>query len=177
MRRNSKECAVENFAGSVDELVERNQSYASNFIDKDLESPPKRKLAIVACMDARVDVSAALGLQNGEAHVIRNAGGVVTDDVIRSLCLSQRFLGTREIVLIHHSRCGLRGLDEPQLRNELAKEVGVMPHWSFDSFDDPYEDVRQSIERLRLNPFVPHKEHISGFVYNVETGLLEAVEK
>ena len=127
-------------------------------------------------MDSRIDTFAVLGLGNGEAHIIRNAGGVVTDDVIRSLCLSQRFLGTREIILIHHTDCGLQKVDEAAFRDELQDELGVKPWWSLEAFTDPYEDVRQSIQRLTMTPFIAHKEHIRGFVYDVTDGLLHEVD-
>lgn len=159
----------------IDELVEHNREYAASFTDAGLPGAPARRLAVVACMDARLDVTAALGLRNGEAHVIRNAGGVITDDVIRSLCLSQRALGTREILLVHHTQCGVQGLDEERLRAELATEVGEAPAWSFESFDDPYDDVRRSIERLRTSPFLLHTDAIAGFVYDVNDGLLHEV--
>ena len=117
-----------------------------------------------------------LGLQHGEAHIIRNAGGVITDDVIRSLCLSQRFLGTREIILLHHTDCGLMRVTEDSFKAELEAEIGIKPWWALESFSDPHADVLQSIRRLHATPFITHKQHIRGFVYNVETGLLEEVE-
>jgi carbonic anhydrase len=160
----------------IAELVDRNVEYATGFHDAGLQVQPTRNLAIVACMDSRIDTFAVLGLGNGEAHIIRNAGGVITDDVIRSLCLSQRFLGTREIILIHHTDCGLQMVDEEEFRNQLAAEVGVKPWWSLESFADPYEDVRQSIQRLHLTPFVPYKGSISGFVYDVTDGRLHRVD-
>ncbi len=126
-------------------------------------------------MDSRIDTFAVLGLGNGEAHIIRNAGGVITDDVIRSLCLSQRFLGTREIVLVHHTDCGLQKVDEAEFREQLATELGVKPWWSLEAFTDPYVDVQQSIQRLRMTPFIPHKDSIAGFVYDVTDGLLHEV--
>ena len=126
-------------------------------------------------MDARLDVAGLLGLELGDAHIIRNAGGVVTDDVIRSLCLSQRFLGTTEIVLIHHTDCGLQKVDEGQLRLELATELGVTPAWSLDGFADPYDDVRQSIARLVRSPFVAETDQIRGCVYDVVDGRLHEV--
>ncbi len=158
-----------------DELVGHNRSWAASFAGADLQVQPTRRLAVVACMDSRIDSFAVLGLGNGEAHIIRNAGGVITDDVVRSLCLSQRFLGTQEILLIHHTDCGLQKVDEAVFRDELAAEVGVKPWWSVEAFDDPYEDVRQSIQRLMMTPFLQHKEHISGFVYDVTDGLLHEV--
>jgi carbonic anhydrase len=159
----------------VPDLLERNRAYAQGFDDADLQVQPSRQLAVVACMDSRIDTFQVLGLAHGEAHIIRNAGGVITDDVIRSLCLSQRFLGTREIVLVHHTDCGLQKVDEGTFRDELAAELGVKPWWSLEAFTDPYEDVRQSIQRLLMTPFIPHKHHISGFVYDVTDGLLHEV--
>ena len=160
----------------IDELVGHNRDFADAFDDADLQVEPTRRMAVVTCMDSRIDVFAVLGLQNGEAHTIRNAGGVITDDVIRSLCLSQRFLGTREIVLVHHTDCGLQKVDEPEFRRELAAELGIKPWWSLETFDDPYEDVRQSIRRLSMTPFIPHQDRISGFVYDVTDGRLHDVD-
>lgn len=160
------------FEPNADELLARNVTYATDFHDDDLEVQPKRKLAVVACMDSRIDAFAVLGLGNGDAHIIRNAGGVITDDVIRSLCLSQRFLGTREIILIHHTDCGLQHVDEAGFRDELEEELGVKPWWSLETFTDPYADVRQSIQRLYMTPFITHKDNIRGFVYDIKDGLL-----
>jgi carbonic anhydrase len=160
------------FEPNAEELLGHNRIYADGFHDSDLQVEPRRHLAVVACMDSRIDTFAVLGLGNGDAHIIRNAGGIITDDVIRSLCLSQRFLGTREIILIHHTDCGLQKVDEPQFREELVKELGVKPWWSLEAFVDPYADVRQSIQRLYMTPFIRHKEHIRGFVYDVEDGIL-----
>lgn len=160
---------------SVRQVEAANATYAAAFSDADLQVAPKRRLAVVACMDSRMDLFAILGLGNGEAHVIRNAGGVVTDDVIRSLCLSQRALGTEEIILVHHTDCGLQKVDEISFKAELENEVGVKPLWALEAFTDPYADVAQSIRRLEITPFLPHKDHISGFVYNVATGALEPV--
>ena len=123
-----------------------------------------------------MDTFEILGLRHGEAHIIRNAGGVITDDVIRSLCLSQRFLGTREIILLHHTDCGLMRVTEDSFKAELEAEIGIKPWWALESFSDPHADVLQSIRRLHATPFITHKQHIRGFVYNVETGLLEEVE-
>lgn len=164
--------APDPFQPSADELISRNLRYADGFHDSDLQVEPKRQLAVVACMDSRIDTFAVLGLGNGDAHIIRNAGGIITDDVIRSLCLSQRFLGTREIILIHHTDCGLQKVDEPAFREELVEELGVKPWWSLETFDDPYADVRQSVKRLYMTPFIRHKDHIRGFVYDVEDGIL-----
>lgn len=163
------------FTPSTDELVERNRAFAADFGHSDLQVEPSRQLTVVACMDSRMDLFEMLGLAHGEAHIIRNAGGVVTDDVIRSLCLSQRALGTREIVLIHHTNCGLQAVSEDAFKAELEAELGIKPWWSLESFTDPYADVRQSIQRLRQTPFVRHKEHIRGFVYDVQTGQLHEV--
>ena len=160
---------------NVSDLVGRNRAHAASFSDGDLQVEPTRSLAIVTCMDSRIDAFAVLGLGNGEAHIIRNAGGVVTDDVVRSLCLSQRLLGTTEIILVHHTDCGLQKVDEQAFRDELAAEVGIKPWWSLETFADPYEDVRQSIQRLYMTPFIRHKGYISGFVYDVTDGLLHSV--
>ena len=161
---------------SRDELVASNRRFAEDFDASALPVEPSRRLAIVTCMDSRIDAFSVFGLADGEAHIVRNAGGVITDDVIRSLCLSQRFLGTREIILVHHTDCGLQKVDEGAFRAQLEAELGVKPWWSVEGFDDPYQDVRQSMQRLRMTPFVAHKEHISGFVYEVNHGLLQAVD-
>jgi len=163
------------FTPSTDELLENNRRYAVGFDDSHLQVNPKRQLAVVGCMDSRMDTFEILGLRHGEAHIIRNAGGVITDDVIRSLCLSQRFLGTREIVLLHHTDCGLMRVTEDSFKAELEAEIGIKPWWALESFTDPHADVLQSMRRLRATPFITHKDHIRGFVYNVETGLLEEV--
>lgn len=164
------------FTANTDELVANNEAYSADFAAGGLEVAPMRRLAVVACMDSRMDVFAILGLANGEAHIIRNAGGVITDDVIRSLCLSQRLLGTREILLLHHTDCGLQKVDEDDFKRQLEAELGVKPWWALESFDDPVADVRQSIERLRLTPFLPHKDDIRGFVYDVNTGAIDEVD-
>jgi carbonic anhydrase len=163
------------FTPNTDELLEHNRSFASTFADGELEVAPTRRLAVVACMDSRMDLFQLLGLEHGEAHVIRNAGGVVTDDVIRSLCLSQRALGTREIILVHHTNCGLHNVSEDAFKAELEAELGIKPWWALESFTDPYADVRQSIHRLRHTPFVKFKDFIRGFVYDVRTGELHEV--
>jgi carbonic anhydrase len=165
------------FRPSADELIGYNRAFSEAFDDHDLQVSPTRHLAIVACMDSRMDVFKLLGLGNGEAHIIRNAGGVITDDVIRSLCLSQRLLGTREILLLHHTDCGLQKVREDDFRDELFEELGVKPRWLVESFRDPYVDVRQSMQRLEITPFVAHKELIRGFVYDVTTGLLNEVTR
>lgn len=163
------------FVPTTDSIVEHNRDFADRFTGGALQVEPVRRMAVVACMDSRMDLFELLGLSHGEAHIIRNAGGVVTDDVIRSLCLSQRLLGTREIVLVHHTDCGLQKVTEDAFKAELEAELGIKPWWSLECFVDPHADVRQSIQRLRTTPFVPHKDHIRGFVYDVRTGLLDEV--
>lgn len=144
-------------------------------VPDDLPVRPARHVAVLACMDSRLDVPAILGLDPGDAHVIRNAGGVVTPDAIRSLTISQRLLGTREIVLVHHTDCGMLKLSDDGFKAELQAEVGLSPDWAVESFDDVDEDVRNSINRLRSSPFLPHRDAIRGFVYEVETGRLREV--
>lgn len=161
---------------TASELLEANNLFTAKFSEAGMSARPRRKLAIVACMDSRIDLSTMLGLQNGDAHILRNAGGVVTEDVIRSLCLSQRALGTTEIVLIHHTKCGVQGLDETDFNRQLEDETGAKPAWSFESFHDPFDDVRESIQRLRSNPFLKSTDAIAGFVYDVDTGKLVPVE-
>jgi carbonic anhydrase len=161
------------FVPSTDELVANNARYVATFADHDLALQPRRRLAVVACMDSRMDIFEMLGLAHGDAHVIRNAGGIVTDDVIRSLVLSQRLLGTREIVLLHHTDCGLQRLVGDTLKDDIEAETGIRPGWAFEGFKDPYQNVRQSIRRLQVNPFIQYKEHIRGFVYRVEDGHLD----
>jgi len=159
----------------TDELLHNNEAYAAAFDKGELPLPPAKKLAVVACMDARLDVAAILGLEPGDAHVIRNAGGVVTDDEIRSLAISQRLLGTEEIVLIHHTDCGMLTFTDDAFRRSIQDDTGVKPEWAAESFPDLDEDVRQSIARIRSSPFVPSKDSIRGFVYEVETGRLREV--
>ena len=163
------------FTPNADELLVHNAAFVEAYADQNLSLRPRRKLAIVACMDSRMDIFQMLGLGHGEAHIIRNAGGVVTDDVIRSLVLSQRSLGTREIILIHHTNCGLQSVSEDEFKAEIEAEVGIKPWWALECFTDPYTDVRQSMNRLRNSPFVSHKEHIRGFVYDVTDGRLTEV--
>ncbi len=160
---------------TTDELLHNNEAYADSFDKGDLPLPPARGVAVVACMDARLNVYGMLGLQEGDAHVIRNAGGVVTDDAIRSLVISQRLLGTREIVLIHHTDCGMLTFRDDEVREQIRQEVGFKPEFALESFGDLDADVRESIARIRANPFVPHKESVRGFVYEVETGRLREV--
>ena len=167
--------AADDFSPSADELVDNNENFVTHFADHGLSLTPRRHLAVVACMDSRMDIFQMLGLAHGDAHIIRNAGGVVTDDVVRSLVLSQRVLGTQEIVLIHHTDCGLQKVDESSFYAELAAESGLKPWWSLEAFSDPYEDVRQSIGRLLHSPFIKYKDHIRGFVYNVDNGRLNEV--
>lgn len=159
----------------TDRLVEANQRYATAFTDPGMDARPVLRVAVVACMDARLDLHAALGLELGDCHTIRNAGGVVTDDVIRSLTISQRKLGTRSVVLIHHTGCGLEALTE-DFRTELEMEVGQRPAWAVESFRDVDQDVRQSMQRVRTSPFLTHTDDVRGFVFDVRTGLLREVD-
>src|SRR5918993_944050 len=159
----------------TDELLQNNEAYAETFEKGDLPLPPARGVAVVACMDARLDVHNILGLREGDAHVIRNAGGVVTDDEIRSLTISQRLLGTREIILIHHTDCGMLTFSDDELKTQIHEEVGMKPHFSMESFSDLEEDVRQSVARIQASPFIPHKDSVRGFVYEVESGRLRVV--
>jgi carbonic anhydrase len=159
----------------TDELLQNNEAYAQSFEKGDLPLPPARGVAVVACMDARLDVHKILGLGEGDAHVIRNAGGVITDDEIRSLAISQRLLGTQEIILIHHTDCGMLTFSDDELRQQIQEDVGIKPHFSMESFSDLEEDVRQSIARIQHSPFIPHKDTIRGFIYEVESGRLREV--
>ena len=161
----------------TDELIRNAETYAARFERGDLPPPPAKRVAVVACMDARLNPYALLGLSEGDAHVIRNAGGVVTDDVIRSLTISQRLLGTEEIVLIHHTGCGMQTFSEDEFRQQLEAETGIRPEWAVETFTDVEEDVRQSIARIEASPFVPRKDAVRGFVYEVETGRLREVGK
>ncbi len=160
----------------VDTLLANNAAFAERFEPGHLDVSPSLRLAIVACMDSRLDVFAALGLANGEAHVLRNAGGVITDDVIRSLAISQRRLGTREILLVHHTDCGMQKVTDDGFRSELQEATGMAPAFAIESFTDPAANVRQSIARVRNSPFVPHRDRVRGFVYDVDTGRLNEVE-
>ncbi len=161
----------------TDELLKNNEGYAASFDKGELPMPPGKKIAVVACMDARLNVYGLLGLQEGDAHVIRNAGGVVTDDEIRSLAISQRLLGTKEIVLIHHTDCGMLTFTDDEFTRQIQDETGIKPDWAPESFQDIEEDVRQSIARIEASPFVPEKGSIRGFVFAVETGRLREVER
>ena len=159
---------------STDDVLGNAERYASSFDKGDLPLPPARKLAVVACMDARLIPTKVLGLEEGDAHVIRNAGGVVTDDAIRSLSISQRLLGTEEIVLIHHTDCGMLTFTDDEFRRSVQDDTGVKPSWAAEAFPDLDEDVRQSIARIKASPFIPRK-NVRGFVYEVETGRLREV--
>jgi len=159
---------------ATDELLANNDRYAESFAGP-LPLPPSRHLAVVACMDARLNVYGILGLQDGEAHVIRNAGGVVTDDEIRSLTISQRLLGTQEIILIHHTHCGMLTFTDDDFKASIQKDTGIKPEWAAEAFADLDEDVRQSIARIKASPFIPHKESIRGFVFDVASGKLREV--
>ena len=159
----------------TDELLENNARYAEGFDKGDLPIPPGRGLAVVACMDARLNVPALLGIAEGDAHVIRNAGGVVTDDAIRSLVISQRLLGTREVMLIHHTDCGMLTFRDDEVKDAIEADTGLRPAFALEAFGDLEGDVRQSIGRVRANPFVPHKDAVRGFVYDCASGRLGEV--
>ena len=159
----------------TDELVAANADYADGFDKGHLPLPPARQVAVLACMDARLDPARVLGLSEGDAHVIRNAGGVASDDAIRSLTISQRLLGTREIVVIHHTDCGMETFSDDQLKATIVAETGQRPAFAFEAFPDARADVLQTIRRIRTSPFIPHTDHVRGFVYDVRTGTLEEV--
>jgi carbonic anhydrase len=162
--------------GVIDELLANNDAFASSIPSQHLGVRPRRELAIVTCMDSRLDVFAALGLRGGEAHVLRNAGGVITDDVIRSLAVSQRRLGTRGVMLIHHTDCGMQKLSDDGFRAELQQATGVAPAFAIESFTDVEADVRQSILRVRRSPFLLHRDEVRGFVYDVDNHQLREVQ-
>jgi carbonic anhydrase len=159
----------------TDELLRNNQSYSGSFKQGDLPLPPAKHVAVLACMDARLDVHKILGLQEGDAHVIRNAGGAVTDDAIRSLAISQRLLGTKEIVLIHHTDCGMLTFHDDDIKRKIEEETGIRPAFAFEAFADLDDDVRQSIARIKASPFIPNKSSVRGFVYDVRSGKLNEV--
>jgi carbonic anhydrase len=159
---------------AIDEFLANNARYAESFSGP-LPMPPAKQAAVVACMDARMNVYDMLGLGEGEAHVIRNAGGVITEDEIRSLAISQRLLGTREIMLIHHTDCGMLTFTDDAFKRSIQDDTGIKPHWGAESFPDLDEDVRQSIARIKASPFVPHTDAIRGFVFDVATGKLNEV--
>jgi carbonic anhydrase len=160
---------------NTDDLIANNAAYAEAFDKAELPLPPARKVAVIACMDARLNVYGALGLTEGDAHVIRNAGGVVTDDEIRSLAISQRLLGTEEIILIHHTGCGMLTFRDDDFKDAIEQDTGIRPTWSPEAFADLEGDVRQSIARIKTSPFVPNKDSVRGFIYEVETGRLREV--
>ena len=160
---------------ATDDVLRNNEAYAASFDHAGLPLPPAKHLAVVACMDARLDVHGLLGLHIGDAHVIRNAGGVVTEDEIRSLSISQRLLGTREIVIIHHTDCGMLTFTDDEFRGALREETGIKPTWSPESFSDLDDDVRSSVGRVKGSPFIPHRDSVRGFVYDVNTGRLREV--
>ena len=159
----------------TDELLVNAERYAATFDKGDLPLPPAKHIAVVACMDARLNPYGLLGLTEGDAHVIRNAGGVITADELRSLAISQRLLGTTEIVLIHHTDCGMLTFTDDEFKASIQAEVGIKPAWSAEAFPDVDEDVRQSVRRVLDDPFIPHKESVRGFVYEVKTGALREV--
>jgi carbonic anhydrase len=159
----------------TDGLLENAQRYAEGFDKGGLPMPPGTHVAVVACMDARLNPYGLLGLREGDAHVIRNAGGVVTDDVIRSLTISQRLLGTREIILIHHTDCGMLTFSDDQVKEQIRVDTGIRPSFALEAFPDADEDVRQSIRRIQASPFIPQKDSIRGFIYEVEKGALREV--
>ena len=160
---------------ATEEFLVANRSYAESFTKGDKALPPAKKVAVVACMDARIETGGLLGLEEGDAHVIRNAGGVVTDDVIRSLAISQRLLGTREIVLIHHTDCGMLTFRDDDVKAQIESDTGLRPPFALEAFANVEEDVRQSIRRIKASPFVPHTDSVRGFVYDVKTGRLDEV--
>jgi carbonic anhydrase len=159
----------------TDDLLRNNAEFAKSFDRGDLPMPPGKALAVVACMDARLNVYALLGLEEGEAHVIRNAGGVVTEDVIRSLAISQHLLGTKEIILVHHTDCGMLTFTDDQVKADIEAATGLRPHFALEAFSDLERDIRQSIARISHSPFVTNKDSIRGFIYDVTTGQLQEV--
>jgi carbonic anhydrase len=159
----------------TDELLRNNAEFASTFSKGDLPMPPGKHLAVVACMDARLNVYALLGLEEGQAHVIRNAGGVVTEDVIRSLAISQRLLGTSEVILVHHTDCGMLTFTDDQVKADIEADTGLRPHFALEAFSDLERDIRQSIARIKASPFVPNKDSVRGFIFDVTTGKLQEV--
>ncbi|TMD27942.1 MAG: carbonic anhydrase [Chloroflexi bacterium] len=159
----------------TDELVRNNQTYAGSFKKGDLPLPPAKHVAVLACMDARLDVHKILGLQEGDAHIIRNAGGAATDDAIRSLAISQRLLGTKEIILIHHTDCGMLTFHDDDLKRKIEEETGIRPAFALEAFTNLDDDVKQSIARIKASPFIPNKSSVRGFVYDVRSGKLNEV--
>lgn len=161
---------------TTEKLVENSKAYSAAFDKGDLPLPPARKVAVVACMDARLHPTKVLGIDEGDAHIIRNAGGVVTENEIRSLAISQRLLGTEEIILIHHTDCGMLTFTDDEFKRSIQDETGIKPGWAAESFTDLDEDVRQSIARIKASPFIPNKDSVRGFVYDVGDGSLREVE-
>ena len=159
----------------TDQLIDNAKSYAQHFDKGDLPSPPGKRVAVLACMDARLNPYGLLGLSEGDAHVIRNAGGVVSEDAIRSLAISQRLLGTEEIILIHHTDCGMLTFTDDGFKASIQADTGIKPEWAAEAFPDLDEDVRQSINRIKASPFIPHKDSVRGFVFDVATGKLNEV--
>src|SRR4051794_3055128 len=174
-RGNSGNSGEEDVMSATDDLLKNNEAFAEGFDKPDLPSPPAKKVAVVACMDARVNPYPILGLELGDAHVIRNAGGVITDDEIRSLAISQRLLGTEEVILIHHTDCGMLTFSDDEFKRQIQEDTGIKPPWSAEAFADLEEDVRQSIQRITSSPFIPNKDSVRGFVYDVHTGRLNEV--
>jgi carbonic anhydrase len=159
----------------TDEVIRNNESYARAFDKGALPMPPAKHLVVLACMDARLDVHKILGLNEGDAHVIRNAGGVATDDAIRSIVISQRLLGTNEVILIHHTDCGMLTFKDDEVKSQIQADTGIRPHFALEAFSDLAEDVRQSIGRIQASPFIPNKSSVRGFIYDVKTGKLNEV--
>ncbi len=160
---------------AIDDFLANNEAYADEFSKDSLPMPPAKQIAVVVCMDARLETGALLGLVEGDAHVIRNAGGAVTDDVIRSLTISQRLLGTREVMLIHHTDCGMLTFTDADLKQQILDETGIKPPFAMEAFTDIDADVRQSVARVKASPYIPHKEQVRGFVYDVKSGKLREV--
>lgn len=160
----------------TDDLVRNNESYARKFDKGGLPMPPAKHVAVLACMDARLDVHKILGLEVGDAHIIRNAGGVATDDAIRSLVISQRLLGTKEVVLLHHTDCGMLTFNDDEVKKQIESETGIKPHFALESFSSLEDDVRQSIARIQASPFIPNKSNVRGFIYDVKSGQLDEVK-
>jgi carbonic anhydrase len=159
----------------TDQFIKNSETYTANFDKGDLPLPPAKKVAVLACMDARLHPTSLLGIEEGDAHIIRNAGGVVTDDEVRSLAISQRLLGTEEIILIHHTDCGMLTFTDDEFKKSIQEETGIKPEWAAEAFPDLEEDVRQSIARIHASPFIPRKDSIRGFIYDVESGALNEV--
>lgn len=156
--------------GATDELLDNAERYAAAFSKADMPAKPAKRVAIIACMDARVNPYAIFGLAEGDAHVIRNAGGAVTDDVIRSLAISQRLLGTDEVIVVHHTGCGMLTFTDTGFARQIQEDTGIRPPWAPEAFADLDEDVRQCVARIHASPFIPHKHAVRGFVFDVQTG-------